>query len=157
MASIYYGNRISSKLRPSFILVVKAYFQDLLWRQFFINSFCTFRSRSCLIEPLLKIFSMETMREKFPWTKLLMRPDGLIFIPSLHPFLRYYTSLAIFSVNSKVHIIYGCRYTIVITSIIHNKGIPNSSGRERHSIIGWSKTTGSDCKGVGTKPIDFVT
>lgn len=65
-----------------------------------------------------------------------------------------------FFVNSKVHkieIIYGCHYTIVITSIIHNKGIPNSSGRERYSIIGWSKTTGSDCKGVGTKPIDFVT
>ena len=45
---------------------------------------------------------------------------------------------------------------MVITSIIRNIGIPNSSGRERHSIIGWSKTTGSDCKGIGTKPIDFV-
>ena len=41
-------------------------------------------------------------------------------------------------------------------SIMYNIGIPNSSGRERHSIIGWSKTTGSDCKGIGTKPIDFV-
>ena len=72
-----------------------------------IYFFCTFRSRSCLIEPFLKTFSMETMREKFPWTKLLMLPDGLIFIPSLHPFLRYHTTpplLFLNFTNEKGHI-----------------------------------------------------
>ena len=76
------------------------------------------------------------------------------FIASLPQVL--YFPCSFYFINGKIEIIYGCRYAIVTTSIIHNKGIPNSSGRERHSIIGWSKTTGSDCKGVGTKPIDFV-
>ena len=77
------------------------------------------------------------------------------FIASL-PQVLYNTTLMFLSYKWQ-SIIYGCGCTIVITSIIYNIGIPNSSRRERHSIIRWSKTTGSDCKGIGTKPIDFVT